>query len=49
MLLKRSITGIFLDAIDRHLEKYLNEITFRFNNNGLTNGSKFDVALANTK
>lgn len=48
-LLKRGITGIYHHASDKHLEKYINEFTFRFNNRKLTDGSKFDVCLANSK
>lgn len=48
-LLKRGITGIYHNISDKHLEKYINEFTFRFNNRKLTDGSKFDVCLANSK
>jgi transposase-like protein len=48
-LLKRGLTGIYHNVSDKHLEKYLNEFTFRFNNRKLTDGSKFDVCLANSK
>lgn len=48
-LLKRGLIGIYHHASDKHLEKYLNEFTFRFNNRKLTDGSKFDVCLANSK
>jgi len=48
-LLKRGITGIYHNISDKHLEKYINEFTFRFNNKKLTEGSKFDVCLANSK
>lgn len=48
-LLKRGLTGIYHHTSDKHLEKYINEFTFRFNNRKLTDGSKFDVCLANSK
>jgi len=48
-LLKRGLTGIYHHMSDKHLEKYINEFTFRFNNRKLTDGSKFDVCLANSK
>ncbi|NQU85557.1 MAG: transposase [Mariniphaga sp.] len=47
--LKRGIIGIYHHTSDKHLEKYINEFTFRFNNKKLTEGSKFDVCLANSK
>ena len=47
-LLKRGLTGIYHNVSDEHLWRYINEFSFRFNNRKLSEGSKFDVTLANT-
>lgn len=47
-LLKRGIIGIYHHTSEKHLGRYVNEFTFRFNNRKVTDGSRFDVLLANT-
>jgi len=45
---KRTIAGTYFHFSDKHIDKYVNEATFRFNNRDLSTGSIFDVSLANT-
>lgn len=47
-LFKRGIIGIYHHTSEKHLGRYVNEFTFRFNNRRMTDGSPFDVLLANT-
>ncbi len=48
-LFKRGVVRIYHQLSNEHLVKYLNEFTFRFNNKELSEGSRFDVLLANSK
>ncbi len=45
---KRTIVGTYFHMSDQHLASYVNESTFRFNNRDLSEGSRFDVTLANS-
>lgn len=45
---KRGITGIYHQVSNKHIGKYIDESTFRFNNRNLSDGSRFDILLANT-
>ena len=44
---KRGIFGIYHQVSDKHMGAYVNEFSFRFNTRDLTDGSRFDVTLAN--
>ena len=45
---KRTIVGTYFHMSDHHLDAYVNESTFRYNNRNLSEGSRFDVTLANS-
>ena len=45
--LKRGIIGVYHQVSDKHLHRYVNGFAFRYNNRDLSEGSKFDVVLAN--
>ena len=46
---KRTIIGTYFQISDQHLESYVNEFSYRYNNRKLTDGSRFDVTLANAE
>lgn len=46
-MLKRGIIGIYHHVSAKHISRYINEFSFRYNNRKMSDGSKFDVALAN--
>ena len=46
---KRGIVGTYFHTSDEHLGGYVNEFTFRFNTRHLTEGSRFDITLANSQ
>jgi len=46
---KRGLNGTYFHASPDHLGGYVNEFTFRFNTRELSDGSRFDVTLANSQ
>jgi len=46
---KRTIIGTYFQISDQHLASYVNEASYRYNNRDLTDGSRFDVTLANAE
>jgi transposase-like protein len=48
-LLKRGIFGIYHFTSDKHLQKYVDEFTFRYNSIDLTTAKRFDLMLANSE
>ena len=45
---KRGIIGIYHNVSPKHLDRYVNEFTFRFNNREISDGERFDNLLVNT-
>jgi len=45
---KRTIIGTYFHMSPNHLDSYVNEATFRYNNRHMSEGSRFDVTLANS-
>lgn len=48
-LLKRGIYGIYHHASPKHLHRYCNEFSYRFNARKLTDGNRFNVSLSKTE
>jgi len=46
---KRTIAGTYFHLSDQHLAAYVNEASYRYNNRDLTDGSRFDITLANVE
>lgn len=46
---KRTIVGTYFQISDHHLASYVNEFSYRYNNRDMTDGSRFDVTLANAE
>jgi len=46
-LVERGIFGIYHHVSPEHLHRYVNEFAYRYNNRKMTDGSRFDVYLAN--
>jgi len=46
---KRTIIDTYFQISDQHLASYVNEASYRYNNRDLTDGSRFDVTLANAE
>ncbi len=46
-VLKRTINGTYIKVSRKHIQRYCNEISFRFNTKELTVQERFDAALSN--
>lgn len=44
-ILKRGLTGVYQHCKSKHLKKYIGEFDFRYNNRGITDAKRTDVAL----
>jgi transposase-like protein len=48
-LLKRGIFGIYHSASPKHLNKYCDEFSYRYNTRNITNGDRFALSLVNAE
>lgn len=46
-LLKRGIYGIYHSASPKHLNKYCDEFSYRYNTRNITDGNRFNLSLVN--
>ena len=46
-IFKRGMRGVYQHCSEKHLQRYINEFDFRYNNRTITDGERADVALAN--
>lgn len=44
--LKRGVSGTYHSVSKKHLERYVNEATFRYNNRQLSGGERFNIVLS---
>jgi transposase-like protein len=44
-IFKRGMTGVYQHCSEKHLQRYLTEFDFRYNNRDLTDGERADIAL----
>ena len=47
--LKRGIIGTYFKTSKEHLDSYVNEFSFRYNTRDFSEGSRFDITLANSQ
>ncbi len=44
-IFKRGMKGVYQHCSEKHLQRYLNEFDFRYNNRDITDGERADIAL----